>query len=145
MVKKLKAKLKGKIDREKDTSFHQLGSDEFEKVAKEILENVGFRVYREPFTGSEGKKQPDAIAVGDDKLIVIEYTTTGDVTHERKMESFLSMKNMLADISGGKEVEFWLLTNRMSEPKVSNLEAKGIEVLMTMPRGKWQDTSFDLE
>lgn len=114
-------------------------------MAKEILENAGFRVYREPFTGSEGKKQPDAIAVGDDKLIVIEYTTTGDVSHERKMESFLSMKNMLADISGGKEVEFWLLTNRMSEPKVSNLEAKGIKVLMTMPRGKWQDASFDLE
>jgi GTP cyclohydrolase II len=137
--------LKRKIDQESDTSFHQLRSDELEEMAKEFLENGGFRVYSEPFNASEGKKQPDALAVSDDRLIVVEYTTTGDLLHERKMESFLNMKDILADISGGKKVEFWLLTNRMSEPKVSNLEAKGIKVLMTMPRGKWPDSSFDLE
>lgn len=143
LVRKLRAKLKEKMEREKDLNFHQLQSDEFETITTDILENASFHVYPEPFTASEGKKQPDAIAVSGNRLIVIEYTTTGNLSHERKMESFLGMKKMLEDISSGKQIEFWFITNRMSEPKVSNLEAKGIKVLMTLPRGKWQDQAID--
>lgn len=141
MIKKLKVKLKEKIDKEKDVNYHNLQSLEMRNITTEILKKDDFHIFDEPFTGSEGKKQPDAIAVGDRKVIVIEYVPQADLSHEAKMEKLLETKDLFQRISG-KEVEFWLVTTRISEPKMANLKGKGVKVFMPTPSGTWTDEAF---